>query len=91
MVTVSEVPGEERWFQAFREQAARMAFPDWKPQPGEWVSLYTSLVGPYPAVTTEIAVYRGTQRVRFHRFTGKEAQTFWLELMRRSPVTVAPA
>lgn len=80
---MSEASGEERWFQAFREQAARLAFPDWKPAVGEWASLYTSLVGPETSVTTQIAVYRGNVRLRFRTYTGQEAMDFWMRLMRR--------
>ncbi|MDF2706068.1 MAG: hypothetical protein K0R62_1720 [Nonomuraea muscovyensis] len=78
-----ETSGEERWFQAFRMQAAHMAFPDWSPRPDEWVSLYTSLVGQQVSVTTEIAVYRGNQRIRHRHYSGREAREFWLELMER--------
>ena len=78
-----ETSGEERWFQAFRMQAAHMAFPDWSPRADEWVSLYTSLVGQEASITTEIAVYRGNDRIRHRHYQGEEAKAFWLELMNR--------
>jgi hypothetical protein len=47
------------------------------------VSLYTSLVGQETAVTTEVAVYRGNDRIRHRFYKGDEAKAFWLELMQR--------
>ncbi|MFD1933693.1 MULTISPECIES: hypothetical protein [Nonomuraea] len=73
---------EERWVSALRDQAARLAFPEWVPGPDDWTSLYTSFEeGGAPL--TEVAVYRGHDRIHYIRFTGNELIAFWTKLVDR--------
>ncbi|MEV4549264.1 hypothetical protein AB0L44_17340 [Nonomuraea wenchangensis] len=77
--------GEDRWLSALRDHAARLAFPDWTPQPGDWAYLYTGFDDdgvPY----TEVAVYRcdpdgGHERIRHTRYRSGALTAFWARLV----------
>ncbi|WP_219468958.1 hypothetical protein [Nonomuraea rhizosphaerae] len=70
----------DRWIQALQERAARLAFPDWRAGPDDWTSLYTSF-GTDGAPVTEVAVYRGHERLHHRRYTGAELTRFWTLLI----------
>jgi hypothetical protein len=72
--------GEERWSVALREHAARLTFPGWTPGPGDWTSLYTSFE-PGGAPLTEVAVYRGHERIHYRCYTGDDLTGFWTRLV----------
>ncbi|WP_246075791.1 hypothetical protein [Nonomuraea terrae] len=70
---------------ALQDRAARLAFPTWAPQAGDWTHLYTGFVDdgtPY----TEVSVYRagdggGHVRIHYRRYTGDELTAFWARLL----------
>lgn len=72
--------GEERWVQALQEHAAHLAFADWQAGPDDWTSLYTNF-DDEDAPMTEVAVYRGHERIHFRRYTGSELTQFWTRLV----------
>jgi hypothetical protein len=77
--------GEGRWLAAVRDHAARLTFPEWVPQAGDWTNLHTGFVDdgtPY----TEVSVYRagdggGHVRICYQRYVGDELTAFWNRLM----------
>jgi hypothetical protein len=72
--------GEERWVQALQDRAARLAFADWRAGPDDWTSMYTSF-DEDGAPMTEVAVYRGHERIHFRRYMGGELTQFWTRLV----------
>lgn len=71
---------QERWTKALQQHAAHASFPEWEPQDGDWTSLHTSFTpngNPY----TEVAVYRGHDRIHYRRITGDELEPFWLAVI----------
>ncbi|MBB3732809.1 hypothetical protein [Nonomuraea dietziae] len=75
-----DTPGEERWLSALRDRAAGLAFPEWQPRDDDWTSLHTSF-DEEGAPLTEVAVYRGHERIHFRRYTGEDLTAFWIRLV----------
>lgn len=65
--------------QSLQNAAARIAFPDWQPEPGDWVSLYTG--HDHGCRYTEVAVYRGRERIHYLRIAGDDLEPFWRRIM----------
>jgi hypothetical protein len=70
----------ERQDESLQQHAAELAFPDWQPGPRDWTSLYTGH-DDQGSRYTEVAVYRGTERIHYRRYTGTEVMTFWERLV----------
>jgi hypothetical protein len=65
--------------ESLQQHAARIAFPAWAPHPDDWASLYTGCGSGAPC--TEVAVYRGTERIHYRRYTGADVMAFWQQLL----------
>ncbi|WP_101791005.1 hypothetical protein [Nonomuraea indica] len=77
-------PNDRRsWTEALIDRAARAAFPNWTRQDDDWTSLYTSFPDGNP--TTEVAVYRGHDRIHYRRYTGDDLERFWTGLLEERP------
>ncbi|MFI6599892.1 hypothetical protein ACIBHX_26925 [Nonomuraea sp. NPDC050536] len=71
---------QDRWLAALRDHAARLSFPDWERGEEDWTTLYTTFDEAGSPVT-EVAVYRGHDRIHYHRYTGAAVTPFWTNLL----------
>jgi hypothetical protein len=71
------------WTEALIDRAARAAFPTWKPSPDDWTSLYTSF--PEGDPVTEVAVYRGHDRIHYRAYSGDDLEQLWTSLLEKGP------
>lgn len=72
--------GQDQWVKSLQQHAARLAFPDWQPSPDDWTNLYTGFDqdgAPY----TEVAVYRGHDRIHHTTYSGDAFTAFWTRLV----------
>ncbi|MER6942508.1 hypothetical protein ABT294_00670 [Nonomuraea sp. NPDC000554] len=75
---------QDRWIKSLQQHAAALAFPDWQPGPDDWTSLHTSFT-PDGKPITEVAVYRGRERVHYARISGEDLMRFWTGLLKEVP------